>query len=382
MICVSEKKAVICKGDFHPAQFYKGDKKITGYTVESFENENGVTLENCYNDRVYDAVVHGKNLLDVNKWFSKYVNGEGGITYKETDLANINYNCCVEYSYWKQNTSYTFSCDYEITNADNNTVYAIFIYTDGTTDARWGCLGGITTGSKSGKCTITSYSWKTVKSFHLSYSTSTKTISVKLTNMQIEEGATATEYEPPCRNATITARGKNLFNIYAEREVLKGKLPNDSYVVENGVMSFKSKYYDTSSTAFGLKVQVKKNTKYSFRYKTLTGRAYIRCFTSNGVQIQQSNSLTNFSFNSGDNECLYFSFASNVWETYTELTEMIIIESGEDNTFEPYTGYQTIPFENDTLMADIPTFRGTTVIEVESDVPATISGKYKKVEEI
>lgn len=327
----------------------------------------------------------GKNLLDVNRWFPKYVNGEGGITFKETNLADITYNCKINLDYWKQNTSYTFSCDYEITNAVKNSVYVTFIYTDGTTDTRWGCLGGTTTGSKSGKCTETSYSWKTVKSVQLSYATATTTISVKLTNMQIEKGATATEYEPYqyTDSFPITVRGKNLFNINAEREILKGSLPNDSYKVENGVMSFKTKYYNTSSTAFGLKVQVKKNTEYNFRLKTLTGRAYMRCFASNGVQLQQSNSYTNFNFNSGDNEVLYFSFASNAWEDYTELTDIIIVEdSSADKTYEPYIEPQTIDiFLDEPIGAgeviqqsvdglpNLPQYKGTTIYEVQADTP-------------
>ena len=76
MISIGENKASLCKGDFHPAQLYKGDKKIAGYSVEEFEGEGIVTLTNCYNDKVYDVnidentgtvIVHGKNILDMNK---------------------------------------------------------------------------------------------------------------------------------------------------------------------------------------------------------------------------------------------------------------------------------------------------------------------------
>ncbi|MBQ8391190.1 MAG: hypothetical protein IJX50_01425 [Clostridia bacterium] len=76
MIYVGENKSILCKGDFRPAQLYKGDKKITGYTVEKFEGTGSVTLENCYNDRVYDVyvdestqsiTVRGKNYFSLDK---------------------------------------------------------------------------------------------------------------------------------------------------------------------------------------------------------------------------------------------------------------------------------------------------------------------------
>lgn len=366
MISVGNNKAVICKGDFHPAQLYKGDKKIAGYTVEEFEGTGGVVLENCYNDKVYNAYVHGKNLLDVNKWFSKYVNGEGGITYKETDLANINYNCRVEYSYWKENTSYTFSCDYEITNADNNSIYATFTYTDGTTDTRWACFGGTTTGNKSGKCTITSYSWRTVKSLHLSYSTSMKTISVKLTNMMLVEGATAKEYEPPCRNATITARGKNILDM-SKQTVSQGYYNDTSGSLNTSNKNFTALY----------PFKVEPNTTYTITsnmalYTMWFSKSYSTSSVDTIKKLDRPKTFTT------TEDCEYIKVSL---EGRLSNFKWVMLEKGKgDGVYEPYREPQTIPFENGEHTKDIPTFKGTTVIEVESDVPATISGKYKKVE--
>ncbi len=76
MICIGENKSLLCRGDFRPAQLYKGNKKIAGYTVEEFEGIGSVTLENCYNDKLYDVhtdestqsiTVRGKNYFDLNK---------------------------------------------------------------------------------------------------------------------------------------------------------------------------------------------------------------------------------------------------------------------------------------------------------------------------
>ena len=62
MIYVSENKAQIVKGDFRPAQFYKGDKKIAGYVKEAFEGEGSITLENCYNDKIHNAKIYGNTV--------------------------------------------------------------------------------------------------------------------------------------------------------------------------------------------------------------------------------------------------------------------------------------------------------------------------------
>ena len=64
MIYVGENKSILCKGNFRPAQLYKGDKKITGYTVEEFEGTGSVTLEDCYNDKLHNAVIHGNSVQD------------------------------------------------------------------------------------------------------------------------------------------------------------------------------------------------------------------------------------------------------------------------------------------------------------------------------
>lgn len=59
MIYVSDKKAKLYRGDYHPAQFYKGDKKIAGYETVAFEGEREAYLENGYNDRLYNAKIYG-----------------------------------------------------------------------------------------------------------------------------------------------------------------------------------------------------------------------------------------------------------------------------------------------------------------------------------
>ena len=101
MICIGENKSILCRGDFRPAQLYKGNKKIAGYIVEKFEGNGSVTLENCYNDKVYDMqtdenvqsiTVRGKNYFDVNKTpFSNSTTTpyNNGLTAKKTENARF-----------------------------------------------------------------------------------------------------------------------------------------------------------------------------------------------------------------------------------------------------------------------------------------------------
>ena len=318
----------------------------------------------------------GKNLLNVNKVYPAYVNDEGGITYTNSNMAKIHKeNMLKEY---KDGVQYTVSMNYVVEGDTGNSVSIVITYTDGAYTRKY--IGVNTSGSLS----ISSIQGKTVSTIIIGYSSGSVLCNVKLTNMQIEEGATATEYEPYqyTDNFPVTVRGKNLFNIDGEREILKGSLPNDSYKVENGVMSFKTGFYVISSTAFGIKVQVKKNTGYRLNYKLLAGRPVIRVWSSNGTQVTSTNTPDR-NFNSGDNEVLYFGFASNAWDDYTELTDIIIVEdSSADKTYEPYIEPQTIDiFLDEPLGAgeviqqsvdglpNLPQFKGTTIYEVQTDTP-------------
>ena len=334
--------------------------------------------KNC-NVADYKIYGGGKNLLDVNKWFPKYVNGEGGITYKETDLANINYNCKVNLDYWKQNTSYTFSCDYEITNAVNNSVYVTFIYTDGTTDTRWGCLGGTTTGSKSGKCTETSYSWKTVQSVHLSYATAMTTISVKLTNMMIAEGASATEYEPYqyTDNFPVSVRGKNILDM-SKQSILLGYYSDSS----GGSLS-NSNFIRIDPIA------VKPNTVYTFSSNLIIYSVWFASGegSSNSISAVRGNGKYNLTFTTPSNciqirVCFYLAAVGKVDEGLSAF-EWAMLELGEgDGVYEAYIESQTIDiFLDEPIGAgeviqqsvdglpNLPQYKGTTVYEVQTDTP-------------
>lgn len=371
MISVGNNKAVICKGDFHPAQFYKGERRIAGYTETEFEGAGIITVFKCYNDKIYDVQINSKNLLDVKKVYPNYVNEENGVTYTRSNLWSVSErNMCSKY---KKTTSYTFTCDYEIT-AENNSVYPVVTYTDGTHDGNWAAMGGTITGTKSGHCKITTTGWKTVKSIGIGYATATRTMDVKLTNMMLVEGSVEKEYELPCREATITARGKNIL------DMSKHTVELGYYSDSGGIILTNNNYMRISP------IKVEPNTTYRFSsnlgiysFKFAKTNADHSSFYISGIYIGGAKTSI---FTTPD-ECNYvkISFYNTSGIADTSSFECAMLEKGKgDGIYEPYIEPQTIPFENGNLAADIPTFKGTTIYEIATDIPATISGKYKKVE--
>ena len=200
MIYTGESKATLYKGDFRPAQLYKGERRIAGYTETEFEGADVITLENCYNDKIYDVQINSKNLLDVKKVYPDLVNNENGITFSNSDFSKITSRM---FGGWKENTQYTFSAEYEITNTDNNSFFVRVKYVGENAVSLWNSMGGMVIGDKSGSCKVVTEKGKTVEYMIFSYTTSGRNYNVKITNMQLEEGVIQTEYEPPCREATI-----------------------------------------------------------------------------------------------------------------------------------------------------------------------------------
>ncbi|MBE7055257.1 MAG: hypothetical protein E7392_03990 [Ruminococcaceae bacterium] len=64
MISVGENKSVLCKGDFRPAELYKGDKKVVGYERVSIETADNISITDCYNDKLHDVIIEGNTIQD------------------------------------------------------------------------------------------------------------------------------------------------------------------------------------------------------------------------------------------------------------------------------------------------------------------------------
>lgn len=250
MIFIVEKKAVICKGDFHPAALYKGDKKITGYSLEEFTGADIVTLENCYNDKVYNLQIN-ENVQSVS------VRGKNYFDLDKVPFFN------------------------DTTKPYNNGLIATKIADSNRGD----------------RIPISLPAGKTLY------------ITLDIVDSQISGTA---------KRVTLDFLDSGRSRVFAW----------------NITSTIAHKTYSYTPT---------KEIKYVQFY-----------FQSNNSQ----NAV-------GD----------------TATVDNIMIRTEGNDTFELYIEPQAIPFENGEPTKDIPTFKGTTVIEVESDITATISGKYKKVEE-
>jgi len=250
MIYVGENKSILCKGEYYPAQLYKGEKKIAGYTVRGFEGTGSIMLEKCYNDKLYDVFigedvqsisVRGKNYFDINK----------------------------------------------------------IPFTNTTTTP---------------------------------YGNGLKTKKVNSAN----------------RGNQIPISLPVGKRIYITMDVVDSQIEGTAKQITMGFYnSEKTRVWSTNiSSAIAKK-------SYSF---TLTEEiAYIQFY------FQSNNS-------------------SNAVGDYVTMDNIMLRCEGDD-TYEPYIKPQAILLENGELREDIPTFKGTTIIEIESDVAATIRGKYKKQEE-
>lgn len=250
MIVIGEKKAVICKGDFHPAALYKGDKKITGYSLEEFTGAYIVTLENCYNDKVYDVrvndnvqsvLVRGKNYFDLDK---------------------------------------------------------------------------------------VPFETKTTQPYN--------------------NGLRASKTEASNRGDRIPISLPVGKTIYMTMDVVDSQINGTVTRVTMG-------FYNSKNTLIRQTSVTATIAKKSYSFTLSEAVSYIQFY------FQSNNS-------------------NNAVGDYVTMDNIMLRTEGDDS-FELYIEPQTIPFENGEPTKDIPTFRGTTVIEVESDITATISGKYKKVEE-
>lgn len=215
MIYVKENKSILCKGDYRPAQFYKGKKRIAGYEKESFEGERHIQIESFYNDRLHNARIHGnehgvgdivnegehtnkykisvavrgKNLLkaplDINSWgkqeTSKY-------SYKLNDILPINETVTLSFDYTTLPTYFYFLTDDESVTTvpySDTSLNIKYLVADKVQNVK------LTFTPKEGK----SYYLHNAMTANNTSATAGQNWLNKFTYIQIEYGSEATEYE-------------------------------------------------------------------------------------------------------------------------------------------------------------------------------------------
>ena len=160
-----------------------------------------ISLENTDEYEPYGykipIIASGKNLFDVNKWFPDYVNGDNSISYTNDDFRTI-YAVKILKGQFKENTQYSISLDYELTkNVDTNFgVIIVFTGNDGSRIVNKRLPDKATQGTYSGQFFATNPIDTSISSIAIAYNKVTEDMLIKLSNIQIEEGETATTYEP------------------------------------------------------------------------------------------------------------------------------------------------------------------------------------------
>lgn len=250
MIYTGENKAVLCKGNFCPAQLYKGETKIAGYAEKDFEGINEITLENCYNDRLYDVQIEGVTDVTITARGKNYF-----------DLDKVPFN--------------------------------------------------------------------------------------QLTTQPYNKGLRAKKTAAANRGNKIPISLPINKTIYITMDVVDSQIGGTAEKVSMG-------FYNKDSS----------EVERVWITSTVGEKSY-------SVTLNEEVSYIQFHFQN-DN-------ALNAVGDYVTMDNIMLRCEG-DNAYEPYIEPQTIPFENGNLTADIPTFKGTTVIGIESDIAVTISGKYKRME--
>lgn len=184
--------------------------------------------------------------------------------------------------------------------------------------------------------------------------------SLKILGNSIQNGTPTVE--TPIKIESVGDKSKNILDIYQDRISIKGKIQNDEYKVENGVVSFKTPYYTVSSNIYGIKFEVEPNTDYVLRYTNMTdvrGRSII--YDLDGNELANSN-FSGVTFNSGDNKHLLLHMRSTGWNGSVKFKDVMIIKSNESTLYEPY-GYK-IPIEVKTknLLKDLPITLGDNTV--------------------
>ncbi len=441
MISVGNNKAIIYKGDFHPAQLYKGDKKIAGYNVEEFEGENGVTLENCYNDKLHNAQIIGNTVQDgtptpetpvevqsvgelvtEGEYAGKYkipvtARGKNLFKYISPAIANgtviesLPTGVIVEgkvtentniYGYDKGwfrsgNTASTAVCPILhtgdiVTVSVDITLLELRAYDYYTPrinfysrEANTGYLSVANVPVKVGETKRFSSTFTIAEKYdgHTFFPIITLNSNlVKIENIQIEYGNEATPFEPYIEPQT--------FNIYLDEPLRKvgdyaDYVDFKKMVVVNrvGITKIKDLSWNKmsdSTTSDGTVLQRheckvvqkrnfvdRENTIGNIFCNGLINVAYVSYAMrdkSISERVDAGNNGTGRRIRILTSE---YSTVSAMVSAFGEFDIYYILD-------EPYITEEPIE------LPELPTYKGTTIYEIDTEIPATISGKYKKVE--
>ncbi len=401
MIYVNDKKAVLCKGDFRPAQFYKGDKKIAGYTRETFEKEGSFTLEECYNDRIYNAklsgnsvlggepspeapveiksvgdlvsegehsgkykigvTARGKNLFDSDLWLSYFDKLEDGSYKSNRNIStSLKVDCFLPKGTYQ--LSYDMKCpkgkDYSLILYNLSGDYAYFYWK--ASNGEWTHRTHIVN--------------LTEDAYFIGWYYNEQTNELFFKNLQVEKGNEETQFEP--------YKAPQAFELYLEEPLCKIGEYED--------------YIDFENKKVIRKTSIKTFTGTEGWYRQ-DYRLYRECGKATGINSDEINCISN-RFNADSwtdifknsfvaNKKIGVALQSGSYLCVTPAQEIPTVAewkaqlSAWNDEGVPLTVvYADTTREEAIDIPDIPTFKGTTNYEITTDINAGISGEYKRME--
>lgn len=352
-----------------------GDMSIESVVTEQQLELGEVKTEyEPYHKYKIPVVARGKNLLDVKNVYPDFANDENGITISNSDFnSKLTVRMPVE---WKESTQYTFSANYEITNADSNGFFVRVQYTDDTTISLWNSMGGSgVTGDKNGTCTVITEKGKTVKAMFFSYTTSSRKYNAKITDMQLEEGITGTPYEPYVEPQT--------FNIYLD-EPLRGMYSRRWNRTERDYIDFKR---SVVVRKFLKEVYNGSEKWVAFPSKENTfGKQYLKKVSQYGICSHYGDSQT-----TGVDGRIYLYVTSQAYITDSRfntveefkafLAEQASLGTPVTVVYCTYDAYNGSPIEKPIELPELPKTQAKTMIYEVIDTsiqPSDMYGKYIK----
>lgn len=294
--------------------------------------------------------VHGKNLLGLDDFSGSFGSNQytefgnildikaryGIASSLDVSLNTFKYTKTSQYDsnqYWKfkglqPNKNYTISCNYSITTSSATNVYLFGAYraVSGNNLAQ-----SFTTDSNGEAEFVNQF-----------YGDAQNDV-VELTNLMIEQGSTATTYQPyQSQDYTVNLSSKNLFD---------GKIELGSIDPANGSLVVNNSR--TRSTDY---IKVKPSTVYTFTRTAVAGFRWIVGYTANHTGVTDGNVQGQASaVGQGVQNEATFTFTTSATTEYikwydtnsTNVDELVMIEEGSTATsYEPYYNYELCKIGN------------------------------------
>ena len=346
--------------------------------IKDFQLEEGTTVTDYepYGKYKIPVKCSGKNLFDVNRWYEELTaacthnNKPYFTTIDGLDCIAVHPPGGVGFmkGEFKENTQYTLSC--YVKSDKSNYTGLLISYTDGSTSTR------LLVGSSWGNRVVTSTVGKTISSIQLYFYGGAYAY---YHNIQLEEGTTATDYEPyvepvtkniyldePLRSLRTYASSKKIMYLdyidYEKQKVIR----------QVGVTEFNENYTTYASYAYT-------NTSFYGFYRYVNDmkkgdRMSGLCTYYNNIGFQGK-----IWFGAGNTNIVYFSLPDIYNAASTQAERNVLVKEWFASLEEPFMVYYPLAEVTETpiTLPKLQTIKGTTVYSIDIEVqPSNMSATY------